>query len=160
MNPIHLLKEKSLASKRLKFPSFPPEYLSTYAYTDKTSNGLTRCIIDWITLHDYQAERISTTGRVINNRRAVKDAMGFTQVIGSSKYIPGSGTRGSADISATIKGRSVKIEVKIGRDKQSEHQLTYQRQIEKAGGVYIVVHDFAEFIQWWNLFEGGNELPF
>jgi hypothetical protein len=69
--------------------------------------------------------------------------------IGSGKWIPGSMTRGSADISATIKGRSVKIEVKM-KDKQSPDQKRYQQQVEAAGGIYIIVHSMDEFIELYN----------
>ncbi|KAF2380358.1 hypothetical protein BSN82_16780, partial [Acinetobacter baylyi] len=55
------------------------------------------------------------------------------------QWTKGTGTPGSADISATIKGRSVKIEVKYGKDRQSQAQKDYQKAIEKAGGTYIIV---------------------
>jgi hypothetical protein len=61
-------------------------------------------------------------------------------------------TPGSADISATIKGRSVKIEVKIGKDRQSEAQKRYQDAIESAGGVYIIARDFDSFVEWYDQF--------
>jgi hypothetical protein len=57
--------------------------------------------------------------------------------------------KGSADLSATINGRSVKIEVKIGRDKQSEFQKKYQEQIEQAGGIYVIIRSFSEFLNFY-----------
>lgn len=129
----------------LKYPNMPPSYIPKYKYTDKTSNGLTRCIVDWINFNGGQAERINTMGRVIDKSIMVKDVMGNSRKIGSSSYIPGTGTKGSADISATIKGRSVKIEVKM-KDKQSEHQIKYQQAIENAGGQYWLCHNFDEFM--------------
>jgi hypothetical protein len=68
------------------------------------------------------------------------------------QWTKGTGTAGSADISATIKGRSVKIEVKIGKDRQSEAQKKYQEMIERAGGVYIIAKNFDEFVEWYNNF--------
>ena len=59
-------------------------------------------------------------------------------------------TKGSADISATIAGRSVKIEVKIGLDHQSEAQRRYQASIERAGGLYFVAKDFTTFVEWYS----------
>ena len=115
---INILSDLEHAKSCLKSPSMPKDYVPRYKYTDKTANGLTRCIVDWINFNGGQAERISTTGRVIDNSVIVKDIFGNTRKIGSSKYIKGTGTRGSADISATIKGRSVKVEVKM-KDKQS-----------------------------------------
>jgi len=118
-------------------------------YTDKTANGLTRMIIDWINYNGGQAERINTTGRLIK-AKTYKDVMGITKTIGQDKWIKGTGTLGSADISATIEGKSVKIEVKIGRDKQSDVQKQYQEAIEKAGGIYYIAKDFDTFYNWYN----------
>ena len=104
-------------------------------YTDKTANGLTKMIIDWINFNGGQAERISTTGRYLVAQR---------------KWIKGTGTKGSADISATIQGKSVKIEVKIGKDKMSEDQHKYKQSIESAGGIYYIAKDFDSFYVWYN----------
>ena len=59
--------------------------------------------------------------------------------------------KGTADVSATIQGKSVKIEIKIGKDRQSEEQKKYQQQIIKAGGYYFIATSFDEFIIWYNL---------
>jgi hypothetical protein len=59
-------------------------------------------------------------------------------------------TVGTADISATIRGRSVKIEVKIGRDRQSDAQKRYQASIEAAGGIYYIARNIDDFMQWYN----------
>ena len=130
----------------------PPEYIVRTKYTDKTANGLTKAIVKWINLNGYQAERISTSGRWVDNSKVVTDVLGNSKKIGSGKYIKGSGTKGSADISATIKGRSVKIEVKYGRDVQSDVQKQYQEMIEKAGGVYFIAKTFDEFVLWYEYF--------
>jgi hypothetical protein len=126
-----------------------PDYVPKTTFTDKTANGLTKCIVHWLNLNGWQAERISTTGRYIDNSKIVTDVLGNRKKIGSGKYIKGSGTNGSADISATIKGRSIKIEVKIGKDKQSDAQKKYQEMIEKAGGVYFIATDFDEFMMFY-----------
>jgi hypothetical protein len=67
-------------------------------------------------------------------------------------WTKGTGTPGSADISATIYGRSVKIEVKIGKDRQSEAQKNYQAMIERSGGTYIIAKDFDSFLEWLDKF--------
>ena len=71
------------------------------------------------------------------------------KVIGVT-WTKGTSTAGSADISATIKGRSVKIEVKYGRDVQSQVQKDYQNKIETAGGIYYIARDFDTFVEWYN----------
>lgn len=118
-------------------------------YTDKTANGLTRMVTDWIKFNGGQAERINVTGRFIK-AKMITDVVGFKRQVGSDKWINGNGTKGSADISATIIGRSVKIEVKIGRDIQSDYQKQYQESIERAGGIYYIAKDFDSFYEWYN----------
>lgn len=127
----------------------PPEYIIRTKFTDRTANGLTKAIVKWINLNGYQAERISTSGRWVDNSKVVTDVLGNQKKIGSGKYIKGSGTKGSADISATIKGKSIKIEVKIGKDKQSEAQIEYQKAIERAGGIYFIAKDFTSFYHFY-----------
>lgn len=126
--------------------------LPTYAvpkdkFTDKTSNGLTKCVITWIKLHGGQAERINTMGRMIDKRVRVTNVVGQEYTIGSMSYIPTTGTKGSADVSATINGKSVKFEIKIGKDRQSPAQIKYQQDVEAAGGLYFIVKDFATFLE-------------
>ena len=77
-------------------------------------------------------------------------------MIGSLTWRKGGSTVGSADISATIKGRSVKIEVKIGKDRQSEAQKAYQREVEAAGGLYYIAHDFTSFVKWYSMIMKGG----
>ena len=137
----------------VKYPNMPIDYIPLYKYTDKTANGLTRCIIDYLEFNGCQAERISTTGRMVDNTKTFTNVLGITKQIGSKKWIKGSGTKGSADISATINGKSVKIEVKIGKDRQSEHQIKYQQSIEKSGGIYLIAKSFEDFIKQCNIRE-------
>jgi len=129
----------------------PPAYIPLTKFTDKTANGLTKCVIAWINLHGGQAERINTTGRMIDKTKVVSDALGQKRMIGSVEWQKGTGTKGSADISATIQSRSVKIEVKM-KDKQSIDQIKYQNAIENAGGQYWLVHNFDEFIFHYDCF--------
>jgi len=156
VNPVNTkmkeLKALALEHSRQKYPNLPEHARVIRKYSDKTANGLTKCVIDYLTFSGYQAERISSTGRYIDNRQTFTDVIGRTRIIGSGKWIPGSSTKGTADISATVKGRSVKIEVKIGKDRQSDAQKDYQAQIEKAGGVYIIVKSFNDFISWYKSF--------
>ena len=129
----------------------PPDYVVRTKYNDSTANGLTKCVIDYINLIGGQAERISNTGRYIDESRIVTDVLGNRKKIGSGKYIKGTGTNGTADISATFKGKSIKIEIKM-KDKQSEAQKEYQQAIERAGGIYFICHNFDEFLDIFNTF--------
>ena len=146
------LKQSELAYKSIKYPTMPVTHIAITKNSDKDTNSLTRCVLDWLKFEGWQSERISTTGKYIDSREQITDVVGRTRTIGSGKYIPGQGTKGSADISATIRGRSVKIEIKFGRDIQSEAQKKYQEQIEAAGGTYIIVKDFDQFVIWYDEF--------
>jgi len=150
-NTITILKELYLIYSKRKHPNIPERYLTCPKFNDKTANGLTTCIIQYIKLTGGQAERINCTGRIIDNRTISTDILGHKRTIGSMKYIKTAGQRGTADISATIKGRSVKIEVKIGNDRQSEAQKEYQKNIEASGGLYFIAKNFSQFLEWYNL---------
>lgn len=147
---IQILRQMAAAELKRKHTSYPENLtLPVKPYNDKTANGLTRCIIDFLKFSGWQAERINTTGRPVDRREIVTNVIGQKRQIGSVEWIRSGSTPGSADISATIRGRSVKIEVKIGSDRQSEAQIRYQQAIEKAGGIYIVARTFEQFYGWY-----------
>ncbi len=142
------LEKLSLEAKRLRYPNNP--YLLGESFEDKTANGLTKAIIAYIKLTGGFAERCSNTGRVIDSSLTFTDVLGHTRTIGSVKWIPGSGTNGTADIASTFAGKSIKIEVKIGSDKQSQAQINYQRAVESAGAIYYIAKDFESFKTWYD----------
>jgi hypothetical protein len=137
----------------IKYPNFPKHAIPGKTWSDNSANGLTKCVIDLINYEGYQAERISTQGTYVEGAK-IKVGENERQLKG--KYIPTQGTKGSADISATIRGRSVKIEIKYGKDRQSDVQREYQESIERAGGIYIIVRNFDEFVEWFDLFIKNN----
>ena len=139
-----LLHELKLQRYAITHPNYPQDYIPKTMYKDSTANGLTKAICDFINYQGYQAERINTMGTAREKKTTAGKVIGVTWTKGTS-------TAGSADISATIKGRSVKIEVKI-KDRQSEAQKRYQEHIEKAGGIYIIAKDFDSFVEWYNQF--------
>ena len=149
-NSLKELKERYLAVHRIKYPSMPEYARFAPQYSDRTANGLTKCVIDYIRFMGGQAERINCTGRYIDKSQNYIDVIGRTRTIGTSQWLPSTGQKGTADISAVIQGRAVKIEVKIGKDRQSEAQKKYQEAIEGAGGAYLIVRSFEEFLAWFN----------
>lgn len=38
------------------------------------------------------------------------------------------------------------LELKVGKNKQSEHQKEYQQAVEQAGGRYVVIYSLEEFV--------------
>jgi len=150
MSDFKQLKELALADSRAKHPDIPEYARFVKPYSDKTANELTRAIIDFLNFSSHQAERISVTGRYIDNSKVVSDTLGFKKKIGSGKWIRSSMQKGSSDISCIINSKSVKIEIKIGRDKQSEAQKQYQKGVEMAGGKYWLIRNFDEFLNYYN----------
>lgn len=144
------LERLAFEEKKCKNPNTPVEWLAKPTFRDDSANGLTRCIIDYVRLTGGQAERISNMGRYFDSRCTFNDVIGRSHTVGNSKWIKGTGTNGTADISATIKGLSVKIEVKYNRDRQSEAQRAYQSQVEQAGGIYVIATSFEQFYNWYN----------
>ena len=155
MNKINKDKLKALELESLKgkYPSMDVRFIPLTDWKDTSANGLTKCIIFWINAMGGQAERISNQGQY---REGKKIDVGTGEIAYKKqlpgKWTPGQGTKGTADISATMRGRSVKIEVKYGRDVQSDAQKQYQEMIEKAGGVYQIVRDFDSFVEWYEKF--------
>jgi hypothetical protein len=153
---IKTLKELSEAERqirRLKYPSIPESALSYTKFSDKTANGLTRAIVAWFNISNGQAERISVTGRRIDCTKTFVDVVGKTRQIGTTQWIKPSMKVGTADISALYKlnetdriATAFRIEVKVGRDTQRPAQVEYQKEVERAGGIYIIATSFENFI--------------
>jgi hypothetical protein len=68
----------------------------------------------------------------------------------NGKFIPSATRKGTADISATIRdkngiGRSIMIEIKVGKDKASQYQLDEQKKERQAGGIYEFISTPEQF---------------
>jgi hypothetical protein len=136
--------------------SMNPKYLALTEWSDNSANSLTKSIIFYINATGNQAERIGNQGqyREGNKIEVGTGEIAYTKRL-PGKWTPGQGTKGTADISATINGKSVKIEVKQ-KDKQSDVQKKYQESIEKAKGVYVIMRNFDDFVVWYDDFISKN----
>lgn len=103
-------------------------------FRDDTANNLTKLVIAFLKVRGAFATRLNGTGMYRNDIK---------------KFVPSRQRRGMADIVATYRGRSLNIEVKIGKDKMSVHQAKVKGEIEQAGGYYYIAKDFDTFRQWW-----------
>lgn len=109
----------------------------------KTANGLTKFICNYLTWMKWRATRVNVQGRLVDGLQ--KQPSGA--VLTTKKWIPSTTRKGTADISATIKGRSVMIEIKVGKDRPSEYQLAEQRREQAAGGIYEFVSTPEQFFE-------------
>jgi len=143
------VKKFPLTETRLIAPPKP--------YNLNKTSQLEKAICDWINLSGYKAERVHVQGRILTPERVTYNVItGKRQTIEKAKYIPTTGAKGSADISATCMNKSgvvmsLRIEVKNGytNDFMRPDQVKYKEEHERAGGTYIVVRYFSDFVEWW-----------
>lgn len=135
-----------LAINKLKedYPTVPEYAIPKPKYTDKTSNGLTACVIDFINYSGGLAERRNSTGRYIQGK-SYKNVFGKEVQLTKGKYIKSSGRIGTSDVSGVFRGVPISVEVKIGRDKLSPEQKKYKEDFENAGGWHCVARSFEQF---------------
>ncbi len=148
MKALQILSEIDYQVKRDLYKNVPLHAVPRGKFSDRTSNGLTQCVLTWLRLHNHYAVRVTTTGRQLQGE-TVKDVIGRTHTL-PSKWIPGTTRKGTADIHTIINGKHCSIEIKIGRDRMSKEQATTQQDVEKAGGCYYVAKDFESFKQWYD----------
>jgi len=141
-----LLEELYLKQTKANYPNFPEFAIPPEKFSDATANDLTKTICKFISYIGGQAERISNQGQYRDNTKVVTDVLGRKRTIGSGTWTKGQGTNGTADISAIYRGKSYKIEVKIGKDRMSQAQLRYKQDVERAGAIYIIARNFDDFI--------------
>jgi hypothetical protein len=98
--------------------------------TISKANGLTKYITNFLFWKGHRATRVNVQGRIVNG-----------------KWIPSSTRKGSSDISATIKGRSVMIEIKVGSDRPRSEQLQEQERERRSGGIYEFIRTADEFLE-------------
>lgn len=151
MTPEKRLYTKLKEVARSKHPNYPENLtLPGKVYRLDTANGLTQAVIAWVEAHGQRAIRVSSAGRYIDKSFEFTDTVGFRRRVNSGQWIAGTTKVGAADISCTIYGKSVEIEVKIGRDKQSEAQKKYQKIVENSGGIYLIVTELKDLFDWWD----------
>lgn len=124
------LENDLLEQKKLKYPGQP--YLCKKSLRDDTANGLTACISAWCSVNGAHFQRVNTTGQ-------------YDFKLG--RYRRSGSTKGVADIMIIYKGNTINLEIKIGKDKQSKDQVKMQESINNAGGIYIIVKSFDNFLE-------------
>lgn len=130
-------------------PNVPTHALPGKDYSDKTANGLQTLIKDFCEVQGVRCTRQGNEGRY-RPGQSVTDVIGRTRIM-KGTWLPGQ-NNGRADIEILIKGRVHYVEVKIGDDKQSDAQKTFQAEVERAGASYDIVKSWDDFyklyIKW------------
>lgn len=137
------LRELCLHTKRRQYPNVPVSALSCEKFSDKTANGLTKCILAFLKLHGHKAWRQSSEGRY-------RPGKVFTDVLGHRKQMKGTYIKGTnvghGDVSSIINGRFVSWEVKLKSDRQRDEQKQFQKEVEQSGGLYFMVATYEQFL--------------
>lgn len=124
------LENDVLEQKKLKFPNQP--YLMKKKLRDDTANGLTQCIQEWAKVNNCHSQRMNTTGQ-------------YDFKLG--RYRRSGSTRGVSDMLIIYKGNTINLEIKIGNDKQSKYQIQMQESINNAGGIYMIIRSYNDFLE-------------
>src|SRR5262245_32597652 len=88
----------------------------------QTSNGLTTFIINFMNWQGANMKRQNTTGRMIGKLTRATNGGYFDD----RRFIKSASGRGGSDCRGTFMGRAISLEIKIGKDKPSDHQLAEQ----------------------------------
>lgn len=140
------LAEELHQAKQKAYPNMPAHALVKDKLTDKTANGLTQCILKFFELKGIKAWRQQSGGRYLREKTQT-NVLGGKVVVQKGKFIPQgkSGGKGAGDLSAIVRGRFISIEVKINKDRQSDVQKDFQKEIEASGGIYFITRTWDDF---------------
>lgn len=149
------------ALKRLKLADMEKRYPAAFIasggynqrvkpYSDKTTNGLTRCIIDFLNFSGHWSVRVNVQGQA-RVRKIPKFNILSGQIEQHEKvqWTKGMTAKGTPDIDSIIFGKPAKIEVKAGKDKIRDEQVEQGQRIQDAGGLYYVASTMPLFLEWY-----------
>ena len=129
--PLWMSNQEQIEQWKRAFPEKKPKKQSP-------ANALTKAIREYASLKNCATARVNTTG--IWDERL-------------GKFRTSGATNGFEDIDIILPivinqiriGLKVAVEVKIGRDTQSDQQKLRQQRVQEAGGVYIIAKTFDQF---------------
>ncbi len=124
-------------------------------YRDDTTNGLTRCVYDYLKFNGHYVNRINTQGQA-----RIEKIQCFNKIIEKVRYTPGTTNKGTSDLIAIINGKHIAIEIKCGKtkDMMRRDQFKERERVETAGGVFIIVIDMQTFVDWYKTFTASTVL--
>jgi len=136
LKELEQLKHRAKCAKTTMQESYVP----MTKYSDTTANGLTTAIVDFIRLTGGYADRINNTGIMRNGKWTRSGTRKGIADIMAGKPIQ----VGDRTVSVTVA-----IEVKIGKDRQSDDQKKIEAEVVKSGGFYIIARNWDGFYNEW-----------
>ena len=150
------LEELLLAESKEKYPNLPDHCRTVNTFTtvaNKESKQIKRIETFFRLMPKAKMNRIDNKGTRIDNRKRMYNPLGADQTVGSVQYRPSQMQNGLADLVGLIDGRYIAMELKRvyknGKDRQSKVQKDFQREVEAAGGVYVIVDSFEDAYKWY-----------
>lgn len=108
------------------------------------ANGLTQAVVNFLNWSGHRATRVQVQGQMMIEK--------YRGHVVNHGFRPTTTRKGTADISATIAGRSVMIEIKADNDKPSGAQILEQARERAAGGQYEFIYNIDQFFEWYDGF--------
>lgn len=112
--------------------SIPQQCRFKRSFRDDTANGLAGCIEAWAKINGAFYQRQNSQGQYDSRLKMWRKS---------------GTTKGIADVQITYQGKTYNLEIKIGKDRQSDVQKDVEARIKAAGGHYAVVKCFDDFLK-------------
>lgn len=119
------------------------------SFSDGSANKLTKAVLAYFEWKGIKAWRQSSEGRYLPEQKAT-NVIGQTITTRKGRFIPrNGGAVGIGDVCALIppNARMLSIEIKYGKDRQSDVQKKFQTELEAAGGLYMIVKTWDGFME-------------
>ncbi len=139
------LKEFTTAyyDKRYKSSTVPAHAQPRKPFHENSANELTKTVLAYFEFKGIKAWRQASEGRFIRGKEYTDWAGRPREEKGT--FIPRSkAAKGIGDICA-LTPRFTSIEIKYGKDRQSDDQKKFQKEIENSGGIYMIVRTWEDF---------------
>lgn len=122
--------EEELELFRRKHPGFPEHAIPKTRPKRSPANELAHLINVHVQLLGGACYRINSQGQYDPKLK---------------KWRQSGMVKGLADLTVIYLGRHIAVEIKIGKDKMSEHQKSREAEIKASGGYYMIAKDIDQF---------------
>jgi hypothetical protein len=128
----------------IKFPNVVKDgyYLPPKKVDTTTHSGLIKFMVNYIIWIGGNARSHNVVARVSEVITTEQSGNQF-----KDKRYTKSSKKGIADVQATLNGKSLQLDAKIGRDQPRKEQLEEQVKQRRAGGIYEFIRTPEQFIE-------------
>ena len=127
---LEMLRAAKLRQNEEREHPLPMHALAPPKFKTSDANGLSAAIVAFLDAIGGWASRVNTMGVYDAKRKAYRKT---TMKLGFP------------DVQATYRGRSIYVEVKIGKDRLSPNQKKFIKGASEAGALVIVARTFEDF---------------